>query len=402
MRSRKVFKLRLSIKNIVHLHEKVEYKEYLRRSKMIYPIRILQVFGGLNRGGSETAIMNVYRNIDRKKVQFDFIVHTNERCDYEDEIESLGGYIYRFSRYKISNHWKYQKEWGKFFANHPEYKIIHGQYYTISSIYFQVAKKYGLMCIAHSHIAQVKGKRALFIKILAHPLRHISDYLFACSKVAGLWLYGKRAIKNNNFHIIKNAIDTKQFIFNQDIRLKLRVELKFIDKFVIGHVGRFTNQKNHLFLINIFKKVHEKNDKSILLLIGEGNLKKSMEKRIFDLGLSDSVIFTGVRPDVAQLMQAMDIFVLPSLYEGLGIVAVEAQAAGLHCIVSDTIPRDAYLTELIEPLSLKDSISIWVNRILKYTDCERENTSQDIKNGGYDIVETAKWLENFYIKNWRE
>lgn len=312
------------------------------------PIRILHVFGRLNRGGAEMMIMTLYRNIDRTKVQFDFIVHANEKCAFEDEVRFLGGNIYKVPRYNGKNHFQYKKAWNEFFQNHPEYKIIHGHIRSTASIYLKIAKKLGLITIAHSHNTSSGGGFSAVVKnILQYPIRSIADYLFACSRAAGEWLYGKRACKGDNFFILNNAIDTEKFIFNEETRLKKRKELQIEDKFVIGHVGRFHPQKNHYFLIDIFKEIYNINKNSVLLLIGDGDLKKSIQEKVEDLGLSNNVVFTGVRPNVPELLQAMDVFLFPSLYEGLPVALIEAQAAGLPCIVSDKITTDTKITDLI-------------------------------------------------------
>ncbi|WAA12116.1 glycosyltransferase family 1 protein [Fervidibacillus halotolerans] len=365
------------------------------------PIRILHVFAQMNRGGAETMIMNMYRHIDRSKIQFDFVVHTEEHCAYDKEIYELGGRIFRVPRYTGKNHLNYKKSWNQFFKMHPEYKIIHGHVRSTASIYLKIAKKYGVITIAHSHsTSSGSGLSAIVKNILQYPIRYIADYLFACSKDAGEWLYGKRACKKNNFYILKNAIDTKQYVFNESIRNIKRKEFKIENKFVIGHVGRFNIPKNHSLLIDIFKKVHDKNQNTVLMLVGDGELRPIIEKKVNELGLSDYVIFTGVRSDIPELLQATDVFVFPSLYEGLPVTLVEAQAAGLPCIISDTITDEVKITNLVEKLPLNLSAKEWAEKVLKYMNVyERKNTFEEIKTGGYDVNETAKWLEDFYAKN---
>lgn len=292
------------------------------------PIRILHVLGRLDRGGAETMVMNLYRNIDRTRVQFDFIIHTNDECDYDEEILSLGGIIYHIPQFNGKNFLQFKKAWHSFFKTHPEYKIIHGHVRSTASIYLWIAKKYGLITIAHSHNTSSGVGFSAFIKnTLQYPLRYIADYLFACSKSAGQWLFGKKVLKKNNFIILKNAIDSQKYIYDPNIRIKVRKELQIADKFVIGHIGRFNIQKNHDLLINIFNTVHNRNKNSILLIVGDGELRSSIQKKVENLGLMDSVIFLGVRSDIPELIQAMDFFLFPSLFEGLGIVAIEAQVS---------------------------------------------------------------------------
>lgn len=367
---------------------------------MSKPIRVLQVFALMNRGGAETMIMNLYRNIDRTKVQFDFIVHTNKACAYDDEIKNLGGKIYRVPRYNGKNHLQYKRAWNKFFQEHPEYKIIHGHVRSTAAIYLRIAKKYGLITIAHSHsTSSGNGFSAIVKKVLQYPIRYTADYLFACSKSAGEWLFGKKACKGDNFFVFKNAIDAKKFIYNKEIRERKRKELHIENKFVIGHIGRFHLSKNHTFLIDVFKEIYDRNENSVLVLVGDGELRSSIEKKVNDLRLSGSVIFTGVRSDVPQLLQAMDVFVFPSLYEGLPVTVVEAQAAGLPCFVTEAIPREAYLTDHVYSISYKQSAKHWANEILKYYILfKRKNSLSQIKSQGYDVLSTAKAIEDFYFQ----
>jgi glycosyltransferase involved in cell wall biosynthesis len=366
---------------------------------MSSPIRILQVLAGMNRGGSETLIMNIYRNIDRAKVQFDFILFRSEECDFNEEIRNLGGKIHYIPRYNGKNHFKFKKSWNSFFKEHPEYKIIHGHVRSTASIYLKIAKKYGLVTIAHSHSTSSRGNKIeqLAKNLIQYPIRYIASYLFACSDAAGKWLFGSKYIKKDNFKIVHNAIESEQYIYNELSRSKQRKKLNIDNKIVFGHIGSFTHPKNHAFLIDVFKAVHDKNENAVLILVGDGELRSSIEEKIRDLKLTNNVILTGVRSDIPELLQAMDVFVFPSLFEGLGIVAVEAQAAGLPCIVADTIPKEAFVTDLIKILSLKDSPVLWAEMILDNISHKRKDTQQEIIKQGYDIKETVKWLEEFYL-----
>lgn len=365
------------------------------------PIRILHVLGRLDRGGAETMIMNIYRNIDRSKIQFDFVIHTKDKCDYNDEIYKLGGRIYSVSRYMGRNHYAYKREWINFLSNHREYKIIHGHIRSTASIYLSIAKKFGLITIAHSHSTGSRGNLVeKFAKgIMQYRIRFIADYLFACSDEAGKWLFGKNSIKNDNYLVIKNAIDVEKYIYNEEVRNKIRKSLNIENKFVIGHVGSFTFPKNHKFLINLFYEVQKQEDNAVLMLVGDGKLKNKVLKQIDKLGLKDKVIFTGVVPDVYNYLNAMDIFVFPSIFEGLGIAVIEAQAAGLKSIVSDTLPREAFVTDLIVPLSLESKFNIWKKTITENSSgYERKNMIREISKKGYSINNNAKMLTSFYLR----
>lgn len=367
---------------------------------MPYPIRVLQVFAKMNRGGAETMIMNLYRHIDRTKIQFDFIVHTEEKCDFDNEIISLGGKIYRFPQYKGINHFQYKKKWINFFSENQEYKIVHGHVRSTGSIYLKIAKKFGNKTIVHSHsTSSGRGLKSIIKNILQYPIRYIPDYYFACSRQAGEWLFGKKVCNSNKFFIMNNAIDVNKYAFNEKIRTIKRKELDVDQNFVIGHVGRFEAMKNHIFLIEIFKKFHQQNSNSILLLIGDGDMRRLIEKKVTEYGLNKHVIFTGVRSDVPDLLQAIDVFVFPSLYEGLGISVIEAQATGMYCIVSEKIPSEAYVTRLVKTLSLRKTAELWADEIFNLSECiERKDMSETITNAGYNITTVKNWIENFYKK----
>ncbi len=360
-----------------------------------FPVRILHVFGIMNCGGAETFIMNVYRNIDRKKIQFDFIVHTKDKGYYDDEIKALGGRIYEVPRFIGSNLLNYQKAWKLFFEAHSEYGIIHSHIRSTASIFLKIAKKKGLVTIIHSHnTSSGKGIGALTKNLLQLPLRRISDYRFACSVDAGKWLF-----KDQKFEVINNAIKVKLFKYNEVIRNKYREEFDITNKFVIGHVGRFHEQKNHDFLLEVFKRVNIEDPDTVLFLIGEGDLQLEIEKKINKLNLQNSVFLLGVRSDIPELLQAIDVFAFPSIFEGLGIVVIEAQAAGLPCIVSDTIPREVGITDLVQFLPLQNGIEEWVKEILNHKErFIRTDTSMTIIKRGYEIADQVSYFEKFYLR----
>ena len=366
------------------------------------PIRILHVLGALNRGGTETMVMNLYRSMDRNKIQFDFMIHTTVHCDYTDEILSLGGKIYSVPRYTGKNHFYYKKEWKAFLKEHPEYHILHGHVRSTAAIYLKIANQFGLITIAHSHsTSSGKGIAALVKNIMQLSIRYTADYLFACSLNAGEWLFGKEATKKENFYEIKNGINVEKYKFNTIMRKSVRKKFGFEDnQLVIGHVGRFCYPKNHEFLVDIFNEVHKERSDSILLLVGDGELRKKIEKKVEKLGLKKSVIFTGVRNDVPDLMQAMDVFVFPSYYEGLGIALIEAQASGLPCFTSEnTVPKEtALIIDLVHFVQLEKPAKDWCAEI--FFDLEKKpvrlNRTFEICNKGYDIFQNTKRLELLY------
>ncbi len=362
------------------------------------PIRILQVATIMNRGGLETMLMNYYRKIDRSKIQFDFIVHRQERGHYDDEIESLGGKIYRMPAIKPGNYRKYFRKLDEFFSEHKEYKVVHSHINENSSFVLRAAKKAGIECrIAHNHVAGLGIDYKFPFRMYArYYLKPNANHYFACSDEAGKWLFGETEVKNNNVTILNNAIDMDRFKFNQLTRNSLRKELNIEGKFVVGHVGRFHKSKNHGFLIEVFREVYRKNNNAVLLLIGEGNEFNDIKEKVNSWGLDKVVIFLGGRSDVNALINVMDIFVFPSLFEALPVVLIEAQANGLPIIVSKGIPKEADLTNSINFIDLKLGKDEWCNKILS-TKINRVNNREILSSRGYSIDDKVKWITDFYL-----
>ncbi len=365
--------------------------------KKSQPIRILMVSFNMDRCGAETFVMNIYRAIDRTKVQFDFLLHCSYKSDYEDEIESMGGRIYKIQPYKIYNKRAYDRELDEFFNKHPEYKIIHGHLYNRIE-YLAVAKKHGLITISHSHsTSNGKGPKAWLLNYLHRNINKIADYRFACSEESGKWLY-----KEKDFKVVRNAIDTKLFKYSVDERNKIRNEF-CINKntVVLGHVGRFLPVKQHPILLKIFSKYHKDNPDSKLLLVGEGPLLEENRKTTAALNIKDSVIFAGSRSDVNSILCAMDLFVLPSEHEGLPVTLVEAQSTGLPCVVPSHITEEVHVTDLMRKVNGFD-INTWAEECKKaikdFSSYNREVALEAVKASDFDIQETAQELQNFYLE----
>ena len=362
------------------------------------PIRVLHVLGALNIGGAETMVMNLYRNIDRDKVQFDFVIHTTAHCDFTDEILELGGKIHSCPRYVGKNHFQYCKWWKNFLKEHEEYHIIHGHVRSTASLYLAVAKKQGRITIAHSHsTSNGEGVSALVKNIMQFPIRCTADYMFACSESAGEWLFGSKAIEKENFKVIANGIDLKRFAFDEAKRRQTREMLGISeDTVVIGHVGRFTEPKNHKFLIDVFSEFQNKVPNSKLLLVGDGELMPAIKEKVSEKNIQEKVIFVGNRSDTEVFYQAMDVFVFPSLWEGLGIVAIEAIANGLTVIASEGVPGAIALSERVFFLSL-GSVEKWVKYLVN--NCYRINNISDNKKLQlYDIKQIADGIQKFYLQ----
>ncbi len=356
----------------------------------------------MDRGGAETLVMNYYRHIDRSKVQFDFLVHRPQRGAYDDEIEALGGRIFRMPPLKISNLSQYRKELRAFFEEHPEYRIIHAHMSELGFFAFGEAKRSGVpVRICHAHNAP-KGfdLKLPFRLLLKHLIRPYITDMFMCGQASGEWLFGKK--NANRFIQMNNAIDSTQFSFSEEKRNEIRESLHVGEKMIVGHVGRFHPQKNHFFILDVFAKLLQKEPEAELWLIGTGENKEEVEKRAEQLELSNKVRFWGTRSDVSDLMQAMDVFLFPSLYEGLSVSLVEAQAAGLPCLISDCIPCECRLTDLAIPFSLDSGAEDWADKLCDLRNHERISVKKDIIAAGFDIEKNAMWLQNYYLKRWKE
>lgn len=364
------------------------------------PIRIVHNIASLHLGGSQAFVMNVYRNIDRSKVQFDFVVTPETKEGFYDEITNLGGKIFTCPRYKGTNHIQYNKWWDDFFNKHPEYKVIHGHVRSTASIYLKIAKKHELVTIAHSHsTSNGNGISAIVKRIIQLPIRKQADFLFACSDKAGKWLFGERAITQQNYYMIPNGVDLKRFEFDINKRNQMRMTLGIKeDMMILGHIGRLSTPKNHKFLLNVFNQYHKINSNSRLLLVGDGELFDSIKQHINKLDINDAVIMTGSKQNTEDYYQIMDIFLFPSLWEGLPVSVVEAQANGLQCIISDVITHDVDLTALIQYLPLDEKL--WLGAIAEAHKKERIGlTSEDrVRLQPFDAITVANKLQEFYLK----
>lgn len=358
-------------------------------------IRVLQVVTYMQRGGLETMLMNYYRNIDRSKVQFDFLVHRDFEADYDREILELGGKIYHFPVLNPFGY-DYLKKLDLFYKEHPEYRIVHSHLDCLAGIPLKYAKKNGVpVRIAHAHNSNQTKNLKYPVKLFCREnITKNATHLFACSEEAGEWMF-----RGQPFRILHNAIDAEKYSYNPETREKTRREFRFgRDTLVVGHVGRFMPQKNHSFILDIFKEVLKTKPDSKLLLAGEGDLEQEIKKKAALQHISDKVIFAGVRSDVPELLQAMDVFVLPSIYEGLPLVIVEAQAAGLPCLISDKVPIECEKTHgLVRQMRLDAGAEKWAEAVLEAVSVERKNTSEEIREADFDIKENGKRLEQFYL-----
>lgn len=364
------------------------------------PLIIAHVIGKWLGGGVEAVVMNYYKNIDRTKIQFDFICDNDSTDIPYDEIKKLGGRVILIPPYQKI--FEYEKELLKIFKEN-NYQIVHSHINTLSAFPLRVAKKAKIKIrIAHSHSTTNKKEwKKNLLKQILRPFSKLyaTDYM-ACSELAGRWLFGNKEYNRKNVYLLNNAIDLDKFKYNEKIRTEKRKELKIKDdNLVIGHIGRFVEQKNHRFLIDIFNEIYKTNKKAILLLIGKGPLETEIKEKVEKLGLTKVVYFLGQRSDVNELYQVFDVFLLPSLYEGLPVVGVEAQATGNLCYFSTSMTKETKVLDTTKFMSLENTPKEWSKNIFKdLKKYKKTDTKDQVSKYGFNIQEEAKRLVTYYEK----
>lgn len=374
---------------------------------MSEPIRILHVLTAMNFAGTETLLMNLYRNIDRSQIQFDFAVTADHECAYDAEIQRLGGRIIHYPLYRGVNHFSYVSWWTHFFKNHPEYYIIHGHIGSTAAIYLHIANKFGCFTIAHSHSTSSHrvNLHDMLYCVFSYPTRYVADYFMGCSRDALIDRYGKGILKNKNHFILNNGIDAQKYIYSKETRNNVREEIHISeDEIVIGTVGRLTPPKNPHFIIHMIQKLEKREIKFKFLWVGTGEKEGEIRKALYKELENGTVIMTGARADVNRVLQAMDIFVFPSLWEGLGIAGIEAQAADLPTLCSWGLPEELSVTDRCCFLPMND-LNSWVEKIIEIIKNgeykPRKSRYKEIKANNYDIIDTARWLQEFYLEQVR-
>lgn len=345
----------------------------------------------------------IWQKICGDNVELDFLVlNDGENYQLEDKIRALGNKIYKLDVWLKSpfDYFKYNKLLNNFFKDHCDYDVLHINTGSKNFLILKFAKKYGIKKrIVHSHNTGFQSKNCL--KILAGNIfkyfnkKYATDF-FACSKEAGRWLFGKKLMDENKVCIVNNAIDFNKFKFDNNVGIRIRKELNILDKFVVGNIGRFTNQKNHVFLIDVFYEIYKKNKNSVLLLVGTGEKEQELKDKVKNLGLSEVVFFVGYKSNANEYLSCMDVFVMPSLYEGMPVVGVEAQANGIKCFMSKgSIPEDIKITNCVYFLELQDGAKKWADFIVN-ADVQRADTFEDFKNNKFLISDMCENLINLY------
>lgn len=358
-------------------------------------LRVLQVIHAMNLGGAENFIMNIYRNIDRSRVQFDFLV--SRQGGFDDEIRQLGGQIWRVPYVNTVGPIKYRMELLRFFSEHPEYQLVHSHLDMVSGEVVSCAKKTGSRyCITHSHNTDTTGNFAVKIVKRYYQRKIVSyaDWRLACSEQAGKWLYGDQV-----FVVVNNAIQMEKFFFDETRRVALRKQYHIPENVcVIGHVGRFSRVKNHSFLVRLFKHYVQKHSDSVLLFCGDGEEKETIQRQVSDWGLKEKVIFCPASTEVYNMYQMMDVFVFPSYYEGMSLVMVEAQTNGLPIVASDSIDPKSALTSNVSFVNLKGDLAAWEREIDVARKRGRCDEREKIEKAGFDVRKAAGILQECYLQ----
>ncbi len=358
------------------------------------PVRVLEMIASLTYGGSQAMIVNLCKAMDPQKVHCDFIIDHPELSGMAEIIEALGSKIYVLPTFKGTNVKEIREAWDRFFAEHPDYDILHSHSRSYASLYLPIAKKHGLKTVIHSHnTSNGKGIASVAKNLLQYPLRYQADYYFGCSREAGQWLFGDRIVQSDRFHVLNNAIDTDRFTFDPKIREEYRKIFGLKEEKVFIQVGRMDVQKNHLFLLETYAEYRKEEQNSRLFLVGNGELRPQIDEKIKELELEDHVTILEYRNDVEKLMQMADCFLMPSLFEGLSVAAVEAQATGICCLLSDRCDTNVNITGLCDFLPLERSA--WIAAMKEELPL-RHSRKEAIVKAGFDVHATAEWLQDFY------
>lgn len=366
-------------------------------------IKILHVVGRMDLGGIENLLMGLLEISDNKNFQFDFVQHGQEEAFYNMRIRSQGCRILKCPKYTIINHYFYARWWDHFFRTNRDIDIVHSHIRSTASIILHIAQKHGLKTISHAHGMYSGGGISGFIKKrLQNRIIHSADQMLACSEDAGQWLFGEQATRLKNFQVVNNYVDLQKFQYSELQRNQIRKQYSIEpDDIVLGHVGNFRREKNHVFMLDILselKRLHPE-EKWRLLFVGEGSKQKKISRMTQKKNLNDSVIFAGSSMLIPELLSAMDIFLLPSLFEGFGIAGLEAQATGLHTILSPRLPKEIAVSSLAHQME-NFEISAWIDEILKiipYINL-REDISQEIVEKGFDFESVKEQYQSIYRK----
>lgn len=363
-------------------------------------VRVLHSVSNMDRAGIETMLMNYYRHIDREKVQFDFLCNKRKPGAYDAEVLEMGGNIYHTPGLNPAKYPQYLRYMRSLFKEHSEYKIVeaHNGAFGVYALYAAKVNNIGVR-IFHAHGASITKDWKLPLKLVCKALLPSNmTHHYTCGVAAAECYYGRKIVESGNYELIPNAIEVDRFIYNEETRNRIRNEYNLQNKYVVGHVGRFMTQKNHAFVLEVFNELFKKNSNTHLLLLGDGELMNEIRDKVNQLGIENAVTFVGNVGNANEWYQAFDCFILPSIWEGLPVVGVEAQAADLPCIFSTGVTREIALSEKAKFLSLNDDIDKWVDEILNsMKNINRKNNKELLVKNNYDITTEAIKLQNRYL-----
>lgn len=363
-------------------------------------IKIAHVAGGLTTGGVEAVIYNYFSHMNLDEYELYYISYDTPNEAVQKKFEDLGFHVYEVCK-KKDNFFKSCKQVLDILKEN-EIQVIHSHMTLMSFVTSFLAKMTGIkVCIAHSHLAQhITGIKKYVYALFKGLSKCTSTHYFACGQEAAAYLYGPKMVAQNKVFFMHNAIDTKKFAFDENVRAQMRKELDLEDAFCIGHLGRFTEQKNPLFLIDVFKEVSRKRQDAVLVLLGEGPLLEETKAKVREYNLDAKVKFVGSVTDPEKYYQAMDVFFLPSLYEGLAVSLVEAQCNGVPVVTSDKVTKEICLSNQYKVVPLSADVKIWADEICHLADVQnvdtRKNAYRMIEDAGYSIVKEADRLDKFY------
>lgn len=362
-------------------------------------MKILYVLSYLSKnGGVQSVVNNYYEQLCKnKEIQIDFLTLLPGDEKVQKDLEEKGCNIYQIKGSQEKNLFIFLKEIKNFFKEHHDYDILHNHQTNLDFFYLREAKKWKIpVRIMHAHNTNC-DINWIRMKVLRLMSKAYANYYFACSEEAGKWMFGKNIINNDKFYVVNNAINVQKYSYNPEVRRIIRNENKFDDSFIVGNISRMTSVKNQSFLIDVFNEILKLEKKAKLLLIGEGPLKKQLEAKTEKLGIQDDVIFYGTTNKVNEILQSMDVFVLPSLFEGVPVTIIEAAASGIKYVISDTIDSHLKSNELEVKLNLNSTAEEWAKEILKSSKTYNRNNQSDLlKMSGFDIEEETKKLKIIY------
>ena len=358
-------------------------------------VRVLEIVTYINGGGVDSVVYNYLSHMDTRDMEIELVAISMGKEQFREKMFKDLSVKIHYVPHNIFKRIKVVKD----IIKHGRFDVVHAHCEFLSEWYLGIAKYYGVRIrIMHSHTA---NSRVSFYQHVYRPIGHIiakltSTGCFACGENAAISLWGCKYLKDGKCYIMHNAIEVQKFCFDDSIRRKMRDKMGWSNKWIIVSVARLTTPKNHIYTLKLFKEIHKKHNDALLILVGEGELRHELEIRILQLDIKDSVILLGNRDDIPAILSASDCFILPSLYEGFPVVAIEAQANGLPIIMSDNITKECGITDIATFLSLKDPYEKWEEALMRKNSEDRKQYAKIVSDAGFNINEEAIKLKKYY------